>query len=152
MSKHENSSMNRLKKLLLIPVIVSLAINQLVSVFLASTWLYTTVNLKIAKMEGVYATPEDGMRVLVTESWIDVERVEIEYAGTNSFDGSNPHVWFVVAQVWAARVRRILPIRVLKRQETSYLMSIRCNALAMIPIRSQRRQFHKSALHLTPVA
>ena len=40
---------------------------------------------------------------LVTESWIDVEKVEIEYAGTNSFDGSNPRVWFVIAKVWAAR-------------------------------------------------
>jgi hypothetical protein len=31
-----------------------------------------------------------------------VERVEIEYAGPNAFDGSNPHVWFVTAKVWAA--------------------------------------------------
>jgi hypothetical protein len=61
------------------------------------------VNLEIAKREGVYATPEDGIRVLITESWIDVKKIEIVYAGTNSFDGSNPHVWFVVADVWAAK-------------------------------------------------
>jgi hypothetical protein len=72
-------------------------------VLLVTTWLHTTINLEIAKKEGVYATPEDGMRILVTGSWVGVERVEIVYAGTNSFDGSNPHVQFVVAKVWAAR-------------------------------------------------
>jgi len=94
--------MKRLSRLLRSLALVSLAVAQLVSVLLVTTWLHTTINLQIAKREGVYASPEDGMRVLVTESWLDVERVEIQYAGTNSFDGSNPHVWFVVARVWAA--------------------------------------------------
>lgn len=95
--------MKRPKKLLKILIVSSLLVAQFVLVLLVTTWLHTTISLEIAKREGVYATPEDGMRVLVTESWVDVERVEIEYAGTNSFDGSNPHVWFVVAKVWAAR-------------------------------------------------
>ncbi len=95
--------MKQLKKSLVILAVVTSLVTQFVLVFLATTWLHTTLNLEIAKREGVYATPEDGMRVLVTESWIDVERVEIQYAGTNSFDGSNPHVWFVTARVWAAK-------------------------------------------------
>ncbi len=95
--------MKRLRRLLRTLVFASLMVVQLVLVLLATTWLYTTINLEIAKIEGVYATPEDGMRVRVMRSWIDVERVEIVYAGTNSFDGSNPDVWFVTARVWAAR-------------------------------------------------
>jgi len=53
--------------------------------------------------DGVHETPEEGMRALAEKSWIDVEKIDIEYAGPNSFDGSNPHVWFVVVKVWAAQ-------------------------------------------------
>lgn len=42
------------------------------------------------------------MHMRVTESWVDIEKVEIVYAGTNSFDGSSPHVWYVIADVRAA--------------------------------------------------
>jgi len=61
-----------------------------------------TLTLKAARREGVYATPEEGMRAL-TRSWIGIERVEIDRAGPNAHDGGLPHVWFVTAKVWAAR-------------------------------------------------
>jgi hypothetical protein len=74
----------------------------LVLVSLIATWFYTTAQLSIAaRRDGVHETPEAGMRALAEKSWVDVEKIEIEYAGPNSFDGSNPHVWFVVARVWA---------------------------------------------------
>lgn len=95
--------MERLKKPLLNIAILSFLVVHFVAILIFALWFYTAVQLKVARIEGVYPTPEDGMRVLVNKSWIEVDRVEIVYAGTNSFDGSSPHVWFVVADVWAAR-------------------------------------------------
>ncbi len=95
--------MNRLRKPLFFFSIASLVLVRLALIFLAATWFYTNGQLRIAGMrDGVYETPEEGMRALAEESWIDVEKIEIEYAGPNAFDGSNPHVGFVVAKVWAA--------------------------------------------------
>jgi hypothetical protein len=95
--------MRKRSKVLLVLAVLPLAIVQYAPILLAVGWLHMLSTLAAARHEGVYATPEDGMRACVTKSWIDMERVEIEYAGPNSFDGSNPHVWFVTARVWAAR-------------------------------------------------
>lgn len=102
--------MKQLKKSPLLIAGIPLAFIQLAGILTATLWVYTTLNLEIAKREGVYANPEAGMRVRVSESWVGIERVEITYAGPNSFDGSNPHVWFVTAQVWAARRADWMPI------------------------------------------
>lgn len=91
------------KKLLLVVAVLPLAIVQFAPVLAGAAWLHMLAVLEKGKREGVYATPEDGMRDLVTRSWTDIEKVEIEHAGPNAFDGSNPHVWFVVAKVWAAK-------------------------------------------------
>jgi hypothetical protein len=91
------------KKLLLILAIFVLATVQFAPLLPVMAWLHMFVTLEGAKREGVYATPEDGMRALAEESWIGVERIEIEHAGPNAFDDSHPHVWFVTAKVWAAR-------------------------------------------------
>lgn len=95
--------MKRGKKLLLSVAVLPLAIIQFAPILAGAAWLHMVVTLGAARRDGVYATPEHGMRVLVAETWIDVEKVEIIRAGPNSFDGSNPHVWFVTAKVWAAR-------------------------------------------------
>lgn len=63
---------------------------------------YAVVQIEHAKRDGVYATPEDGMRDLIENNYGNIERVEIDHAGTNSFDGRSPHVWFVSARVYAA--------------------------------------------------
>ena len=64
-------------------------------------WAYTVTSLAEAKREGIYATPEEGMRAMIARSWRGIERIEIEHAGVNNHDGSLPHVWFVGAKVWA---------------------------------------------------
>ena len=92
-----------MKKPLLNIAILSLLVIQFVLILVVTLWIYTSVQLKIGRIEGVYPTPEDGMHMRVTESWVDIEKVEIVYAGTNSFDGSSPHVWYVIADVRAAR-------------------------------------------------
>lgn len=61
---------------------------------------YAIARIESAKREGVYADPVVGMRELIEQSYREVERVEIVQAGTNSFDGSRPHVWFVTARVY----------------------------------------------------
>ena len=95
--------MKRRKRLVYGALLAPLVIVLIVPTFLAFTWGYTTVRLEVAKWAGIYPTAEDGMLALVAKSWYGIERVEIESAGPNSFDGSDPHVWFVTAKVWAAR-------------------------------------------------
>jgi hypothetical protein len=70
--------------------------------FVAFGWrTYTIAQVEKAKRDGVFTTPTDGMVALIQQNYRNVHKVEIENAGTNSHDGSNPHVWFVAAKVWA---------------------------------------------------
>ncbi len=65
-------------------------------------WVYTTTQLRPGRAE-VFASAEEGMRTLITRTYVQPDEVEIVYAGTNSFDGSEPHVWYVIACVWGGR-------------------------------------------------
>ena len=80
-----------------------LAIGALLS-FLAAffllTWTYTTVVLHLAEREGTFSSAEDGMNALIARAYVHPHDTQIIYAGTNSFDGSQPHVWYVIACVW----------------------------------------------------
>ena len=80
-----------------------LAIVLLIPLFFAGSWVYATGQLTLAKAKGVYATPEEGMESLLLQGLGEypVERVEIMTAGVNQHDGSQPHVWFVTAWVFA---------------------------------------------------
>jgi len=63
--------------------------------------LYTINTLTWARGEGVYDTPQQGVIARANLWYCGVEKVEIEQAATNSFDGSNPHVWYVIWKVYA---------------------------------------------------
>lgn len=63
--------------------------------------LYTVFALQWAESRGVYASPQEGATARAYEGYCGVERVEITHASTNSFDGSNPHVWYVMFTVYA---------------------------------------------------
>jgi hypothetical protein len=67
------------------------------------SWIYTVGRLPAVQAEDVYASAEDGMRAVIARSYVQPEDVEIVYAGTNSFDGSDPHVWYVIACVRGGR-------------------------------------------------
>jgi hypothetical protein len=69
--------------------------------FVVLAWVYTTLQLNNASSKGVYASPEQGMQALAEKYYAADREVKILYAGTNSFDGSNPHVWYVIAEVRA---------------------------------------------------
>ncbi len=65
------------------------------------SWIYTSVQLNSARAKGVYASPEQGMLALMDKYYTADRAVQILYAGTNSTDGSQPHIWYVIAEVRA---------------------------------------------------
>jgi hypothetical protein len=70
--------------------------------FVLFAWVYTYAQLANARAKGVYATPEEGMLAMAEKYYTADRDVKILYAGTNSFDGSVPHVWYVIAEVRAS--------------------------------------------------
>ena len=65
------------------------------------SWSYTTGVLRLARSQGVYTSAEEGMRTITDRAYRHPYDLQIIYAGTNSFDGSVPNVWYVLACVWA---------------------------------------------------
>lgn len=63
---------------------------------------YTSSKVAHALSTGVFPTAEEGMRQLLKESYTGITRINILYAGPNSPDGSQPHVWYVIAEIRAA--------------------------------------------------
>jgi hypothetical protein len=77
-----------------------IAVGILVAIVLFS-WGYTSIQLSVARSRGVYTSPEQGMLSLMDKYYTADKNVKIIYAGTNSLDGSNPHVWYVITEVRA---------------------------------------------------
>lgn len=69
--------------------------------FCACSWVYTVVQLNIARSKGVYESPEQGMLSQVDQYYPADREVEVLYAGTNSFDGSKPYIWYVIVEIHA---------------------------------------------------
>lgn len=72
-------------------------------VLFSATWVYAAGVSALLRSQGVYASAEDGMRALIARSYLHPTDTQIIYAGTNSWDGSQPHVWYVIACVWGGR-------------------------------------------------
>ena len=66
------------------------------------SWAYTTLQLSVARSKGVFATPEQGMMAMMDQYYAPDKTVKILYAGTNSFNGSRPYIWYVIAEVRAS--------------------------------------------------
>ena len=88
------------RKIILLLVMAALAYAILIP---ACAYGYTVFQLGLGRLEGVYPSAEAGMRARLEQSYIGIQRIEIDHAGPNAFDGSNPHIWFVTARVWADR-------------------------------------------------
>jgi hypothetical protein len=71
-------------------------------VCVASAWIYTALQLNIARAKGVYSSPEQGMIARAEQSYTADRQIKILHAGTNSFDGTKPHVWYVIAEIRAS--------------------------------------------------
>ena len=63
--------------------------------------MYTFSALRRARNLGVYETPQEGTIARANLYYCDVEKVDIQHASTNSFDGSKPHIWYVMYRVYA---------------------------------------------------
>jgi hypothetical protein len=71
-----------------------------IGMLLLWSWSYTTGVLRSARAQGVYPSAEDGMRAHISKYYVQPRDSQIIYAGTNSFDGSDPEVWYVIACIW----------------------------------------------------
>ena len=71
-----------------------------ISIVVIMSWLYTLVVLHFARQTGIYPSAEAGMLDHIARVYIEPDKYQIIYAGTNSFDGSSPHVWYVIACIW----------------------------------------------------
>lgn len=69
--------------------------------FITIITLHTISSLNWARSQGVFDTPQQGVISNAYRGYCEVESVEIQQAATNSFDGSNPHVWYVIYRVIA---------------------------------------------------
>jgi hypothetical protein len=96
---------------------VVLAFFAFIALILFSAWSYTSMQLAIARSQGVYPSAEEGMRELLETGYTGITRLDILYAGPNSSTGRQPHVWYVIAEVRASR-----------RADGSELGARRCDA------------------------
>jgi len=92
--------MSTSKKVILFAAASTLLIIFAIASLTVLTYTYTTFQLALNRASsGVYETHEEGMRALMARSSYDAQDVVIIHAGPNSFDGSNPHIWYVVADI-----------------------------------------------------
>lgn len=63
--------------------------------------VYTLSVLGWTRHRGVYETPRVGTVAMVNANYCNIEKIDIQHASTNSFDGSNPHIWYVIYRVYA---------------------------------------------------
>jgi hypothetical protein len=73
-------------------------------------WTYTSIQLKIARAEGVYETPEQAMRAKLEPYYSSDAQIKILHAGPNSRNGRRPYVWYVIAEVRASSRADGLPL------------------------------------------
>jgi hypothetical protein len=86
-------------------LLISLAVIAWAILIPACAYSYTVFQLGLGRLEGVFPSPEEGMRSRLEKSYIGIQDIQIEHAGPNSFDGSNPHIWFVTARVFGEQRR-----------------------------------------------
>lgn len=63
---------------------------------------YTYLVVANARADGEYASAEEAMLALIDKSYGSDRTVKIYSAGPDAHDGSNPYVWYVIAEVRAS--------------------------------------------------
>lgn len=69
--------------------------------FLLGSWFFSTSRINYARSIGVFPSPAEGMLTQVRSGWIGIQEARIVQAVPETAPGGGPHVWFVVACVWA---------------------------------------------------
>jgi hypothetical protein len=85
---------------------IVLGLIALIPLFFPCIWVYTTVQLALAKNRGVYPTVEEAVIMKNSQGWGGAQVIKVEdvRASVNKHDGSQPHVWFGGARVYLDRV------------------------------------------------
>ena len=74
----------------------------LLSLILLFPWGYTNLVVANARAKGEYASAEEGMLAIINKGYPPDHTVKICSAGPDAHDGSNPYVWYVIAEVRAS--------------------------------------------------
>ncbi|MCI0519257.1 MAG: hypothetical protein L0Z70_03270 [Chloroflexi bacterium] len=69
----------------------------------AFSWFYANARLNQARQSGVYPSASEAMMAQVTRGYVQPYEARIVSAGPNAFNGSSPHVWYVIACVWGEK-------------------------------------------------
>jgi len=73
-----------------------------ISLAVLAFWAYTSFQLARAKQQyGVYPTMREGMLAKIEENYQGIVDIQWGADGPNAKDGSNPHIGFITARVWA---------------------------------------------------
>jgi hypothetical protein len=70
-------------------------------VIAAGSIQYTLIELHYARTRGLYPTPQQAVIANAYHWFRGVKDVKFDRSGPNSFDGSDPHVWYLVYTVYA---------------------------------------------------
>jgi hypothetical protein len=68
---------------------------------IATLLLYPIAALANARSKGVFLTPQEGVAAIASRWYCGFERVEFEHEPTDTFDKSNPHIYYVIYRVYA---------------------------------------------------
>jgi hypothetical protein len=69
--------------------------------FMLCSWSFTTSRLNAARSIGIFPSPAEGMLTLVHSGYTGIQEARIVHAVPETAPGGGPHVWFVIACVWA---------------------------------------------------
>lgn len=69
----------------------------------AYSWAFTHSLVRQARAEGVYPTAVEAMEAFIEENYTGITSYKILSARPNEDDGKKPHVWYVIAEVHAAK-------------------------------------------------
>jgi hypothetical protein len=69
--------------------------------FMFWSWSFTTSRLNAARSIGIFPSPAEGMLTLVHSGYTGIQEAKIVHAVPETAPGGGPHVWFVIACVWA---------------------------------------------------
>jgi hypothetical protein len=65
------------------------------------SWSFTTSRLNAARSIGIFPSPSEGMLTLVHSGYVGIQEARIVHAVPDTAPGGGPHIWFVIACVWA---------------------------------------------------
>ena len=70
---------------------------------LACSLIYSLSAIRAVRADGIYTSPQEGVTQRAHRYYQNVTKIDIRSARVNSHNGSNPHIWFVIYEIYADR-------------------------------------------------